>query len=48
VTALAGRARLQADRPEIVFPLPMAVLMKAARLLPVGLWSAAMQRSVRR
>jgi NAD(P)-dependent dehydrogenase (short-subunit alcohol dehydrogenase family) len=39
---------LQADRPEIVFPLPMAVLMKAARLLPVGLWSAAMQRAVRR
>jgi NADP-dependent 3-hydroxy acid dehydrogenase YdfG len=38
---------LQADRTEIVFPLPMAVLMKAARLLPVRLWSAAMQRAVR-
>jgi NAD(P)-dependent dehydrogenase (short-subunit alcohol dehydrogenase family) len=38
---------LQADRTEIVFPLPMAVLMKIARLLPVRLWSAAMQRAVR-
>lgn len=27
------------DRSEIVFPLRMAVLMKAARLVPVGLWA---------
>ncbi|MEO7129996.1 MAG: SDR family NAD(P)-dependent oxidoreductase [Dermatophilaceae bacterium] len=27
-------------RTEIVFPLPMAILMKAARLVPVRLWSA--------
>jgi len=39
----AGRAicdGLERDRTEIVFPLRMALLMKAARLVPVGLWSA--------
>ena len=30
---------LEHDRNEIVFPLPMAVLMKAARFVPVTLWS---------
>ena len=30
---------LQRDRNEIVFPLPMALLMKAARLVPIGLWA---------
>ena len=30
---------LERDRNEIVFPLPMALLMKAARFVPVGLWS---------
>ena len=30
---------LEHDRTEIVFPLPMALLMKAARLVPVGLWT---------
>jgi short-subunit dehydrogenase len=29
---------LERDRTEIVFPLPMALLMKAARLVPAGLW----------
>jgi short-subunit dehydrogenase len=29
---------LERGRSEIVFPLPMALLMKAARLVPVGLW----------
>jgi NAD(P)-dependent dehydrogenase (short-subunit alcohol dehydrogenase family) len=29
---------LERDRTEIVFPLPMALLMKAARFVPVGLW----------
>ncbi|HRE00627.1 MAG TPA: SDR family NAD(P)-dependent oxidoreductase [Ilumatobacteraceae bacterium] len=29
---------------EIVFPLPMAVAMKIARLLPVRVWAAAMRR----
>lgn len=27
-------------RTEIIFPLPMAILMKAARLVPVRVWSA--------
>ena len=35
---------LDQGRAEIVFPLPMAVLMKIARLLPVRLWATAMQR----
>jgi short-subunit dehydrogenase len=35
---------LEQGRAEIVFPLPMAVLMKVARLLPVRLWATAMQR----
>ncbi|WP_329475994.1 SDR family NAD(P)-dependent oxidoreductase [Kribbella sp. NBC_01484] len=35
---------LERGRAEIVFPLPMAVLMKIARLLPVRLWATAMQR----
>ena len=35
---------LERGRMEIVFPLPMAVLMKIARLLPVRLWAAAMRR----
>ncbi|HET6817360.1 MAG TPA: SDR family NAD(P)-dependent oxidoreductase [Mycobacteriales bacterium] len=29
---------LEHERNEIVFPLPMALLMKAARLVPVSLW----------
>ncbi len=43
----AGRAicdGLEQGRAEIVFPLPMAVLMKIARLLPVRLWATAMQQ----
>lgn len=35
---------LERGRMEIVFPLPMAVLMKIARLLPVRLWAAGMRR----
>ena len=35
---------LERGQMEIVFPLPMAVLMKIARLLPVRLWAAAMRR----
>ena len=38
----AGRAicdGLERDRTEIVFPARMAVLMKLARLVPVGLWA---------
>ncbi|MEO5722823.1 MAG: SDR family NAD(P)-dependent oxidoreductase [Ilumatobacteraceae bacterium] len=31
-------------RAEIVFPLPMAILMKAARFVPVRLWSALASR----
>lgn len=44
----AGRAicdGLERDRSEIVFPLRMALLMKTARLVPTGLWSALWSRS---
>jgi NAD(P)-dependent dehydrogenase (short-subunit alcohol dehydrogenase family) len=43
----AGRAicdGLERERTEIVFPVQMAVLMKAARLVPVALWSALWSR----
>ena len=36
---------LEHDRTEIVFPLPMALLMKAARLIPSRLWTALWSRS---
>lgn len=32
------------DKAEIVFPLPMMLLMKAARLVPVALWSRVFAR----
>jgi short-subunit dehydrogenase len=38
---------LEQGRAEIVFPLPMAILMKIARLLPVRLWATAMSRFTR-
>jgi len=44
----AGRAicdGLERGRAEIVFPVRMALLMKAARLVPVGLWSALWSRT---
>jgi len=43
----AGRAicdGLARERTEIVFPARMALLMKAARLMPVGLWSGLWSR----
>ncbi len=43
----AGRSiadGLEARRQEIVFPLPMAVVMKTANVLPVRLWSALTSR----
>jgi short-subunit dehydrogenase len=36
---------LERERNEIVFPLPMALLMKAARLVPVGLWARLWARA---
>lgn len=36
---------LEKRRTEIVFPLPMAVLMKAARLVPVRAWAALTSRA---
>jgi len=45
--ATAGRAicdGLERQRTEIVFPLRMAWLMKAARLVPVSLWSGLWSR----
>jgi NAD(P)-dependent dehydrogenase (short-subunit alcohol dehydrogenase family) len=45
----AGRAicdGLERGRTEIVFPIPMAILMKAARLVPVRLWAALWSRSL--
>jgi short-subunit dehydrogenase len=38
---------LERGRTEIVFPLPMALLMKAARLVPGRAWAAALSRTVR-
>jgi len=43
----AGRSicdGLERGRAEIVFPVRMAILMKAARLVPVALWSALWSR----
>jgi NADP-dependent 3-hydroxy acid dehydrogenase YdfG len=41
---------LQRGKPEIVFPLPMMLAMKAARLVPVGTyaWAFSLRRSQRR
>jgi short-subunit dehydrogenase len=39
---------LERGQMEIVFPLPMAVLMKTARLLPVRVWAAVMGRAARK
>ena len=36
---------LERERHEIVFPLPMALLMKAARLVPVALWTRLWARA---
>jgi NADP-dependent 3-hydroxy acid dehydrogenase YdfG/uncharacterized protein YndB with AHSA1/START domain len=36
---------LERERTEIVFPAPMAVLMKAARFVPARMWSALWSRS---
>ena len=36
------------DRAEIVFPLPMAVLMKVVRVLPVRVWTALTATMARR
>lgn len=41
-TAIANG--LERRRPEIVFPLPMTVLMKTANVLPVRLWAALTAR----
>jgi len=44
----AGRAicdGLERERTEIVFPVGMAILMKAARLVPARVWSALWSRS---
>jgi short-subunit dehydrogenase len=38
---------LEKDKPEIVFPLPMMLAMKAARLVPVRSWTALMARQAR-
>ena len=35
---------LERGQMEIVFPLPMALLMKVARLLPVRVWAAAVRQ----
>jgi short-subunit dehydrogenase len=39
---------LERGRMEIVFPLPMAVMMKVARLLPVRVWAAISSRMTKR
>ena len=35
---------LEKQQVEVVFPLPMALLMKSARWVPAGLWSRMVQR----
>ncbi len=35
---------LEHNRTEIIFPLPMAILMKTARLIPNRLWPALWRR----
>jgi short-subunit dehydrogenase len=39
---------LERGRMEIVFPAPMAILMKTARLLPVRVWATLMGRAANR
>jgi short-subunit dehydrogenase len=39
---------LERGQMEIVFPLPMAVLMKVARLLPIRVWAAVMRQVTKR
>ena len=41
---LPKREVSQPQRTEIVFPLPMTVLMKTANVLPVRLWAALTAR----
>ena len=36
---------LEKDRVEVIFPVPMALLMKAARYVPVRLWSLMASRT---
>lgn len=38
---------LERGRPEIVFPLPMALMMKTARVLPTRLWARIAGRAAR-
>jgi short-subunit dehydrogenase len=47
----AGRAicgGLERERTELIFPVRMAILMKAARLVPVSVWSTLWSRVPRR
>ena len=39
---------LERRRMEIVFPLPMALAMKVARILPVRVWAALSSRAASR
>jgi short-subunit dehydrogenase len=36
------------EKPEVVFPLPMMLLMKTARFVPVAAWGALLSRAARR
>ena len=46
-TLRVGPGPVRIGQMEIVFPLPMAVLMKIARLLPVRLWAAVSSRATK-
>jgi len=48
VAARAIADGMAKDKAEIVFPLPMMLLMKAARLVPVRAWTAATAAMTRR
>ncbi|MBA3523257.1 MAG: SDR family NAD(P)-dependent oxidoreductase [Geodermatophilaceae bacterium] len=39
---------IASGRPEVVFPLPMLLLMKTARLIPVRAWAALLSRATKK
>jgi short-subunit dehydrogenase len=41
-------AGIEKDKAEVVFPVPMMVLMKVARLVPARTWTAFTARLARR
>ena len=48
VAARTIAAGIEKDKAEVVFPLPMMLVMKTARLIPVRAWTAATAAMTRR